>query len=45
MTQRTLQSELYNSRYGRFGGTYQVRIIIRYKFAANAPRNYLKPQN
>jgi hypothetical protein len=37
MTLRSLQSELYNSRYDRFGGTSQVRIIAQLKFASNAP--------
>jgi hypothetical protein len=43
MTPRSLQSEFYNSRYGLFGGTRQVRIIFRLKFAANASRTVLSP--
>ena len=43
MTPRTLQSELYNSRYNRFGGTCRVQIIARLKFAGNTPWTVLSP--
>jgi hypothetical protein len=36
-TPRSPQSELYNSRYGRFGGSHRVRIITRLNFATKAP--------
>ena len=43
VTPSSLQSEFYNSRYGLFGGTRQVRITTWLKFAANAPRTVLSP--
>ena len=44
MTPRSLQSDFYDSRYGRFDGTRQVRIITQLKFASNAPRTVLSPR-
>jgi hypothetical protein len=44
MTPRSLQSEFYNSRYGRFGGTRRVQVISQLKFASNAPRTTLSPR-
>jgi hypothetical protein len=44
MTPRSLQSEFYNSRYGRFGETRRVRIIAQLKFASNAPRTASSPK-
>ena len=44
MIPRSLQSEFYNSRYDYFGGTHQVQIIARLKFASNAPRTVLSPK-
>jgi hypothetical protein len=43
-TPRSPQSELYNSRYGHFGGSRRVRIIARLNFAAKAPRTVLSPR-
>jgi hypothetical protein len=43
-TPRPPQSELHNSRYGRFGGSRQVQIIARLNFAAKAPRTVLSPR-
>jgi hypothetical protein len=44
MTLRSLQSEFYNSRYGRFGGTHRMQVIAQLKFASNAPRTTLSPR-
>jgi hypothetical protein len=38
------QLELYNSRYGRFGGSRRVQIIARLNFAAKAPQTVLSPK-
>jgi hypothetical protein len=43
-TPRSPQSELYNSRYGRFGGSRHVQIIARLNFAAKALRTVLSPK-
>jgi hypothetical protein len=43
-TPRSPQSELYNSRYGRFGGSHRVRIIAQLNFVAKAPRTVLSPK-
>jgi hypothetical protein len=41
---RSPQSEFYNSRYGRFGGSRRVQIIARLNFAVKAPRTVLSPR-
>jgi hypothetical protein len=43
-TQRSPQSELYNSRYDRFGGSRRVRIIARLNFCRQSSPNCFKPQ-
>jgi hypothetical protein len=43
-TPRSPQLELYNSRYGHFGGSHLARIIARLNFAAKAPLTVLSPR-